>query len=208
MEEVAASFQGPPGQGRAAVRVQEQLRSRARSGLCTGCSCTQLPAGTRTPNFMCRQWHSKCYSRCGWQGAWRGWAQIITRFFLSSFTPVEAAQLSPVRAGAGEALPGHLDSAPGQGAQTSNWRQSLDSEQGLHRLSKQHPSSPSDKCAQGRALSTKLKQRNHGVSAATLQLTPEPPSCPGAATSPNIPRRTSPGVLPALVLFLPLQLPT
>lgn len=67
------------GQGRAAQSAQEQLRSRARSGLCSGCSCTQLPAGTmRTPSVTWRQWHSWCYSRSGWQGAQEGWAQIIT----------------------------------------------------------------------------------------------------------------------------------
>lgn len=74
-------------QGRAELLRVSRISSgagqgcRARSGFSTGCSCTQLPAGTRTPNFMCRQWHSKCYSRCGWQGARQGWAQIITHFF-------------------------------------------------------------------------------------------------------------------------------
>lgn len=57
-EEVAASFQCPPLQLRAGQCPGAGPGSRARPGLCTGCSHTQVPAGTtRTPSFTWRQRH-------------------------------------------------------------------------------------------------------------------------------------------------------
>lgn len=115
-EEVAASFQCPPPQGRAELLPVPRSRARLQGQawtlhwLFTHPSTSRNNEDSKFHVETAAHSYSKRYSSCGWQGAGH---KSSPTFLPSSLTPLEAAQPSPAGAGAGEAHPGCLDSASG-----------------------------------------------------------------------------------------------